>query len=290
MNCLVCNKKNFIQIWNDKIRRDSIRYTKKKEKILKCTNCDLVFLQKKRKELENSINSRSLYNKNINISEFLKFHKKRELHKLNFIKNNLILKNKKILESNCGAGVIISNIKKNTKFTAGLDDIYYKNFLEKNGHAFFENFKQIKKEKIKFDVVFSFSELEHKYDPVKFLRNIKSILNKDGKLVLRVPNYNNIYMFLLGKTFLHDDYRTSHNFYFSIKNLLLLFKKTGLKITYSNGINEYSLNHLLTSIDYWGRVKDKKVKKTFTKIIDSKAIKNIEKNFVSTSLMFILSK
>jgi len=290
VNCIICNKKKFIQVWNDKIRSGSKGYTKKKERIIRCLNCDLVFLKKRKKFLENSINSRILYNKNIKIPEFLKFHTKREMHKLNFIKKNINVKNKKILESNCGAGIIISDLKKKAKLTAGLDNIYYKDFLEKNNHLFFKDIKQIKKSKNKFDLIFSFSELEHKYNPVEFLRDLKTILNKKGKIILRVPNYNNIYMFLLGKKFLYDDYRTSHNYYFSIKNLFLLFQKIGFKIDYYKGINEYSFNHLLNYINYWDRVRGKKIKNFFLNLKDKKIVRNIENNFVSTSLIFILSK
>ena len=70
-------------------------------------------------------------------------------------------------------------------------------------------------------------------------------MKKNSKLVLRVPNFENIYMYLLGKYFLRFDYRTSHNFYFSIKNLELLFKKTNFKIRKKLGTNEYSANHLI---------------------------------------------
>ena len=50
--CLVCSKKNFKLIWNDKIRRSAKKFTKNKEKIFQCTFCDLVFLDKKRKTLK----------------------------------------------------------------------------------------------------------------------------------------------------------------------------------------------------------------------------------------------
>ena len=60
-----------------------------------------------------------------------------------------------------------------------------------------------------------------------------------------MPNYLNIYKLTAGKYFDKFDFRTSHNFYFSKKNLHLIFKKVGLKIKKEMGYHEYEFNHLL---------------------------------------------
>ena len=77
---------------------------------------------------------------------------------------------------------------------------------------------------MKFDIIFSLSEIEHKFDPISFLRKLKKVLAANGIIIIRIPNFNNVYMKLLGKSFFKYDYRISHNFYFSEKNLDLLFK------------------------------------------------------------------
>lgn len=288
MKCIVCNKTKFKLIWNDKLRSSAVGFTKKNEKIYQCINCDLVFLHKRRKILENSSIARNKYNKNNSIKEFLKFHTPREMKKLNFIKNKINLKNKKVLESNCGAGILISKIKQKAKITAGIDNTFYKKFLEKNGHLFFNSTNDVLKKKICFDIILSFSELEHKYNPVNFLKNLKLILSKNGKIILRIPNYFNIYMFLLGYNFLKYDFRTSHNFYFSKKNLDILFKKLGFKIIYSSGMNEYSFNHLLNYVKLKKRVRNKKIYRFLEQSDDNYVVQNLEKNWTSTSLIYIL--
>ena len=60
---------------------------KNKEKIFQCTFCDLVFLDKKRKNLEDSSITRNIFNKNNSIKEFLKFHTPRE-RKIKYDKKN----------------------------------------------------------------------------------------------------------------------------------------------------------------------------------------------------------
>ena len=183
--CLVCSKKNFKLIWNDKIRRSAKKFTKNKEKIFQCTFCDLVFLDKKRKNLEDSSITRNIFNKNNSIKEFLKFHTPRERKKLNMIKKIVDLKNKRILESNCGAGVLINILKKESKLTAGLDSEFYRKYVEGKGHNFFSNINKINKSKMKFDIIFSLSEIEHKFDPISFLRKLKKVLAANGIIIIK---------------------------------------------------------------------------------------------------------
>ena len=93
---------------------------------------------------------------------------------------------------------------------------------------------------------------------------------------------------LLNKDFLKFDYRTSHNFYFSEKNLDLLFKKLKFKIYLKKGFNEYSTNHLLTYVKNKKRVSKKEIINLLQKKIDNYVIKNIENAKISTSFIYIL--
>lgn len=288
--CICCNKQNFKVIWNDKIRIAKNSFSKKNVKIIFCNNCYLVSLKNKTKKLENSSIARNLYNNDNSIKEFIKFHKPREIKKIKYIEKFFNFKNKKVLESNCGSGILINYLKRKSSETTGLDDKFYQNYVKKNGHHFFSSMNDIIKEKKKFDVILSLSEFEHKYDPISFLKKIKKILNKKGSLIIRIPNYFNIYMFLLGYDFLRFDYRSSHNYYFSEKNLDLLFLKTNFKIVKKVGMNEYSFNHLLTYLKTRKRVSSNKVIGFFNSKQDKHFISNIEKNMISTSLLYILTK
>ena len=289
ISCIICKSRRFKLIWNDKIRSGRKSFTQKNEKIFKCINCELIFLKNRRKNLENSAVARNIYNQNNSIKEFVNFHKPREIQKVKFLENYIQIKNKRILESNCGSGVLLSRFKKKAKITAGLDDHIYKDHLIKKGHNFYGSLDEIKKNKVKFDIIFSLSELEHKYDPVNFLIRLNKILYNKGILIIRVPNFNNIYKTILGKSFFKYDYRTSHNYYFSLKNLSRLFKITKFKTLNVFGYQEYDINHLLAYIK-----SKKRVGSNYNKIFSKKDIKfvknNIEKDFYSTSLIYILKK
>lgn len=286
--CIVCGKKSFKTIWFGKLRNSSKNFTKNKEKIYQCLKCDLAFLKNRRKKLEDSSITRNLFNKNNSYKEFVKFHTPREKAKLKFIKKYITLRNKKILESNCGTGILLNNLSRISKQTVGLDSPFYKKIVEKHGHKFYSNIDEMIKGKIKFDVIFSLSEIEHKFDPLNFIKKMKKILSKKGVIIFRIPNFNNIYMYTLGYNFFKYDYRISHNFYFGEKNLDMLFKKLNFKIIKKIGYNEYSFNHLLNYINLKKRVPANGLKKYFNRKTEIFVKKNIENSLAATSLIYIL--
>ena len=285
--CLICNKNKFKIVWNNKIRSGKNKFTKKKEIVYQCLNCNIVFLKNRRKKLENSFIARTIYNKNSSIKEFLKFHKPRELKKLEICRKFINFKNKNILESNCGAGTLLKKLKKEAKTTSGIDNLYYKYYLEQNGHNYFSSLDNAIDKKKSFDIIFSLSELEHKYNPLQFLKKIKKLLSKKGRLILRIPNHKNIYAILLGKYFYKYDFRTSHNYYFSEKNINILLKKAGFEIQNKLGFHEYEFNHLLAYIK-----SRKRITGTYKSLIRKKdeiiLKNNIESSLTSTSLVYII--
>jgi 2-polyprenyl-3-methyl-5-hydroxy-6-metoxy-1,4-benzoquinol methylase len=284
--CPVCKSKKISLIWNDKIRNGKNNWTNQKKKIFKCKNCDVGFLEKRHKILNNNKIFRKKFDGSNSVIKFLSFNKPREIEKIKKILKIYNISNKSVLESNCGAGVVLDYLKKNNKLTCGLDHKIYKQHVKKK-HLFFSDLKQLKKSKIKFDVILSLSEIEHKYDPLKFIKILKKFLNKNGVLIFRIPNYDNIYKYFLDKIFLKYDFRSSHNFYFSQKSADYLFRKLNLNVIAKNGINEYSINHFLKFLK-----KGKRVAHPFENIINKNnnlnIKKNIEKNFISTSMIYIV--
>ena len=291
MKCIICSNKKFSVVWFDRIREGQNLFSKKKVKILKCNNCSLVFLKKKISKYENNNKSfRKKFDGDSTIKKYLNFHKPREIKKFKSIFMYLNFKNKRILESNCGYGVIIDYLKKISKVTAGIDHKIYKNTLKNRKHEHFENIDEVLKSKKNFDIIFCLSELEHKVKPIDFLKKIKKIMkNNQSKLIIRVPNYDNIYKSLIGKNFLKYDFRSSHNFYFSEVNLDLMFKKLKFRIIKKLGHQEYSINHLLTFFKKNKRIKEQNSIRFFSDRKNNEYIEKIQKNKLSTSLIYILS-
>ena len=287
--CPICKSKNQIRVWNNKIRDGKKSYSRNKIKIFFCLNCETRYkLVRSKKYLDNVI-FRKKYDGEASIKKYYSFNEKRELNKFKNFFKKINFKNKKVLEHNCGGGSILKQIKKKTKFVAGVDSFYYKDYLTKNGIKYFPNINQIIKENKKFDVILSLGEIEHKYDPVLFLKSLKKILKKNSLLIVRIPNFDNIYRFTLNDIFLKDDYRTSHNFYFNENSLDYLFKKVGFKTIDKSGLQEYSINNFLSYLKFNKRPKNKEIN-FFNSKIDKLFKKNLENTLTSTSLLYILKK
>ena len=107
-------------------------------------------------------------------------------------------------------------------------------------------------------------------------------------IVFRIPNYNNIYRYMLNKKFLNYDFRLSHNFYFSEKSCDFMFKRARLKIHKKVGLQEYPIDHLIAYIKTGKRVK--KFSKKFTNKISNEISRNLEESMSSTSFLYFVKK
>ncbi len=287
MYCPICKKNKTVLIWNNRLRSGKNKWTTNKKKIFQCKNCDLVFLEKKNKNLEDNKIFRKIFDGSNSVGKYYSFNKPREKFKLKKIQCYINFKNKKILESGCGAATNLDYLKKNAKLTAGLDSYIYQNHVTKN-HKYYNSLSQLKKSKEKFDIILSLGEIEHKFDVQNFVKTLIGKLEKNGFLIFRIPNFDNIYKFILNNDFLKYDYRVSHNYYFNEKSADFLFRKLKLKTFVKTGIQEYDFNHLLEYFRTRKRVKN--YKKIYNKKLIDMTNLYLEKYKVSTSLLYILRK
>lgn len=100
-----------------------------------------------------------------------------------------------------------------------------------------------------FDVVTSFHILEHMADPIIFLKNIKNLLKKNGRLICEVPNVDEL---MLSTCKAYNDFYwiRAHLNYFSKKSLKDCFKKAGFKkvrIYFEQRYGLFNLCHWLTT-------------------------------------------
>ena len=126
--------------------------------------------------------------------------------RINYIKEVLNQKNlhkKNILDLGCGGGIVSEGISKLGANVTGIDFVK-ENIKVAKLHANQNNLKinyilkDFEKDKIqsKFDVIIIFEVLEHLVDWKRFLKKIKSNLNKNGVLIISTINKNLISKFL----------------------------------------------------------------------------------------------
>ena len=89
-----------------------------------------------------------------------------------------------------------------------------------------------------FDVVVAADVLEHVYEPLNVLKDMKSFLNDTGYLVISIPHVGHsvIHACLLEEDFEYSDFGLldrTHIRFFGIKNIQKLFEDAGLKIVHA---------------------------------------------------------
>ena len=86
----------------------------------------------------------------------------------------------------------------------------------------------------KFDVIFLGNVLEHVLDPAALVDQLKNLLEKDGLLVITVPNdFSDLQRFLLDKSEVDEEYWITypdHLNYFNLNNLSKLLSDRNLPV------------------------------------------------------------
>ena len=88
--------------------------------------------------------------------------------------------------------------------------------------------KLIKETNKKFDIITAFDLIEHTSDPLLFISNLKSLLKKDGILVITTPDTNHFLRKIMGR-FWPMLQPFQHLFLFSSKNFTKVLSDAGYK-------------------------------------------------------------
>lgn len=218
--------------------------------VYKCSNCDVEFINEYKAIDYSKHYQTKMFKKNSSNKEKINKRLYSLINTHNYLKN-LINKEKinHVLEIGPGMGMTSNFIKENfneIKISAYEIDRRNDKFLNSiKFQNIYRDFKTIKK-KDKFDLIFCIHLIEHITDPHEFLKNIKSILKKNGFLFLITPNTNNIYFQTLPDThksiFKKFFYHIAHPFYHSINSLSFLLDKYLTKSEIFS-VQEYSLKN-----------------------------------------------
>jgi 2-polyprenyl-3-methyl-5-hydroxy-6-metoxy-1,4-benzoquinol methylase len=184
---------------------------------------------------------------------------------------NKFLKNKKILDFGCGWGGFLKNIKK-PKTLTGVElrrECLY--FIKKNIKKIYitDNLNSLKE---KYDTITLFHVLEHVPYQIDTLKNLKSKLSKNGKIIIEVPSAQD---FLLS----FNEFKEFKKFTFWAEHLILhteaslrkILKKSGFKKIRIEYYQRYNFaNHLGWFImkkpgghNFYKKISDKKIEKNY---------------------------
>ena len=153
-----------------------------------------------------------------------------------FLKN--IIRNKNVLDFGTGNGGFLIQADKFAKNVYGCDldvslDEHYKAHNLNVKHSI-EDFGQ------NFDVITMFHVLEHIELPEKVLEGLKKYLNKNGKLIIEVPNSDDALLtFYKSEAFKNFTYWSCHLYAYNSKNVKTVLKNSGYKINRIEYVQRY---------------------------------------------------
>lgn len=246
MKCIICNNSNLTKV--SEKTRDSNKHS-----VMKCSKCDMVQLSPIPTERENQ----EFYNqgkqiKNINeptkINILRRNQKSDTIRRANFL-SKFAPPNSTILDIGAGFGFFIEEVRKRNFQPTGIEiSRFARKISEKITDVPVLNIDIIRESlKMKFDVITLFHVLEHIRKPIEFLRVLRSNLKQNGKLIIEVPNFDDL-MVKSNDAYRNFYWQRAHLLYFNKKTLMYVVKKAGFLNCKTYYEQRYSLNNFMNWI------------------------------------------
>ncbi|EPA05317.1 class I SAM-dependent methyltransferase [Candidatus Nitrosarchaeum limnium] len=243
-SCCLCKYKNLKVISN--FVRDSPIH-----KIVKCLNCNHIQLS----PFPKSISDEIYYNndqptENIKFSFSIKNIENRSsvdlTRRINLIKK-ITPKNGRILEIGSGHGFLLKKLQELKFSVTGIEVSKDRRIISKkvapnvqvldmdvNG-----NIPKISN----LDSIVMFHVLEHIVDPIIFLKKARKLLSKNGKIIVEVPNINDLQLDQ-NEYYRNWYWQRAHLHYFSPNILKNIFLRSGMKNMKIIAVQRYSLENM----------------------------------------------
>ncbi len=223
-----------------KVCNNSIKIVNEKYNLGQCENCKLIFcltiftqdeFVKVYDDLYNKANTHYKYHSVVEYKMLLENKKiKVGFHRAKLLKKYVLNKQcQSVLEIGSGVGLIGSYIQKHDARIAYLGIEIDKESYDKSQklglNTINDDFKAMEKIEESFDVIMLWEVLEHLQDLKVFIELAHKRLNKDGKIILSVPNYDKIYNYPnRKKDDIFQDLPPIHLNFFTKENIINVFE------------------------------------------------------------------
>jgi 2-polyprenyl-3-methyl-5-hydroxy-6-metoxy-1,4-benzoquinol methylase len=155
-----------------------------------------------------------------------------------------------ILDFGCGNGEMLEVFdSKLNKTVKGLEpDNGARLIAQKRGFEVASSISKYRDQFEKFDLVTLFHVIEHLYDPINILIELKNIMISGGILIIETPNSQDaLISHYESDAFRNFTYWSHHPYLYSNKSIEILLQSAGYEILSNSGVQRYSLdNHI-----YW---------------------------------------
>jgi 2-polyprenyl-3-methyl-5-hydroxy-6-metoxy-1,4-benzoquinol methylase len=216
-------------------------------KVYECDDCSLVFLSSLEHIKKGHYEESGMHDAEPDIPAWLKETHSDDERRYHFMKAQMT--NKSILDFGCGIGGFLDYAKQSALKIAGieLENALQPSFRER-GLNVFSNLQDALEDGNRWNLITAFHVIEHLSDPRTILKELSTLLEKEGRLIIEVPSSDDALLTIYkSKPFQDFTYWSQHLFLFNAKTLKDLVKQAGLKINWIKHIQRYPLsNHL-----YW---------------------------------------
>ena len=246
--CPICKSKS-LKLISDKV------WDTKKRKVMQCNKCEITFL-------EPMLIGGALekFYANYNDYEKLRVPKKERLAKEKIEQKVAVEKYKflskylrathTVCEIGASNGYLIDFVNSKVKKAVAIEPSPKENARLKKIVETYSWIEDLPKE-LKFDMVFMFHTFEHLPNPIAYLNILKKHLKPNAKIIIEVPNINDI--LLSGykiEEFKKFYFQSMHPFCYREDTLTNVFGKSGFTLLKCFYIQRYSLaNHLSWLLD-----------------------------------------
>lgn len=218
--------------------------------VLKCEGCGMVkHAQDLRSHVDYSRGSMHDWSKGYNdVLEQPENDRGRRLEAVNRILKSLKPSESfSILDYGCGSGDFIVSLEGVGSDLVGFDPdfkSYEKNRAMHSSILFTDKLDTLQEKS--FDLIILFHVLEHFYNPVEELANLKNLLSPGGRILIETPSANDALLTLYAcEEFARFTFWSHHPFVYTSKAIEFLAAEAGLKIVTNSQVQRYGLeNHL----------------------------------------------
>ena len=163
---------------------------------------------------------------------------------------SLLRPHSRVLDVGCGAGELLSLIKPQVNYVAGIElHQPFVDFIKKDLEidAYAEDVNKLPLDR-KFDLIISLFTLDHLLNPLATVLRFKELLAPGGKIYVEVPNREEALNYFLPERnrskFNRFFWHRAHFYYFTQETIKALFQKAGLAIDVTCR-HEYTLKNYL---------------------------------------------
>ena len=266
-NCIFCKSEKLNLLWKGHARSGSLKqFSKKVSLVFQCKICKSIKL-KHEEEYDIKNFKSGQYRKKVSYVNTKNLEVLKE--KINFL--NLLYKyftNKNILDFGCGNGYFLKLIKNFNKKCIGIEIDKYSS--KNKDVEILPSLDDLKKYKIKFDVIVLFSCLGMLENLESYLSKMKKYLKRNGFLIIGDVNAQD-YLVQNGiKNYQKIFYRLSYKNYFSLKGIEILLNEKGFKLENAIFYNRYDYQNFKKNLNRHNQLNKKINNLNFSNFLSNK--------------------